>query len=202
MKEPNHVLAAVGYLVHGWSVFPLCHPDHRGWGGPFHRDQCSRPGATPVIPWADYLHRQPKPAEVWQWWSWNDHYNIGLALGRSSGLLAIEVNGPAEERALRQISAGELPLTVCFATAGGCRRLLYCATTGEPCESVDVATGAAPLRIRGEREYTAIPPSWHVSGPRFAWEKGCGPDDRAVTPAPPWLLAILRRGKDQENIRK
>jgi hypothetical protein len=196
MNQAGLLSAALEYLARGWAVFPLCPPDHGGWVGPDHLETCRRPGKCPVIEWKQYKWRWPDPADLRQWWGWNSCFNIGLALGRVSGLVGIDVDGPAEERTLRKISGGDLPPTLAFGTGGGGRRLLYAVPAGTPCATRAIRTAGKRLHLLGAGSQTVIPPSLHVSGRRYTWEAGFGPAEVAVAPAPAWLLDAFAR-KDE-----
>jgi hypothetical protein len=54
------------------------------------------------------------------------------------------------------------------------------------------AEGGRPLTFLAKGSQTAMPPSRHKQGGRYAWLAGHGPDEIALAPAPAWLVETLR----------
>ncbi len=103
--------AALGYLAGSWSVLGIC-PAHHSGVGKSHGKTCASPGNRPWPnggQWKEYQERLPTTTEVEQWWQDNPYLNVGLALGPVSGLVRIDIDGPAGEAALLTL-AGEVPL--------------------------------------------------------------------------------------------
>ena len=55
-----------------------------------------------------------------------------------------------------------------------------------------VETLGPGLDIRGDGGYVIVPPSLHASGKRYTWELSHLPDETALAPMPPWLLALCQ----------
>jgi hypothetical protein len=71
--------AALAYLARGWSVLPLCPPDHVGVG---RGHDCDSPGKRPLVPWKEFQDRLPTEREVRDWWRHWPNANLGVALDR------------------------------------------------------------------------------------------------------------------------
>src|SRR5262245_23325048 len=113
--ESGCLAAALEYLRRGWSVVPACAPDPVGVGRS-HGRRCSSPGKAPLIPWRPYQDRPPDEADLRAWWAGWPNANVAVVLGPVSGLVGIDLDGPAGERLLREVSGGEVPATLAFHT--------------------------------------------------------------------------------------
>src|SRR5882724_2702129 len=70
--HPACLQAALEYLGRGWSVFPLCPPDHKGTSGE-HQTRCSSPGKAPMWPWQRYQTTPPTAKELELLWARDPH---------------------------------------------------------------------------------------------------------------------------------
>lgn len=157
--------AAIEYLARGWSVIPLCPPDHQRMSG-HHETSCKSPGKAPLLPWEDYQRRLPRAAEVRLWWDRWPGANVGVCLGPVSGLLGVDIDGPEGEALLIELIGGEenLAPTLKFRTGGGVRYLFAHPAEEVPNRSFKDAAGKEILRIQGRGCQTVMPPSIHASG--------------------------------------
>lgn len=163
--------AALAYLAAGWCPIPLCPPDHVGVGKG-HGKTCESPGKAPLVrEWSSFA-RLPTPDEVREWWRRRPNANVGVVMGAVSGMVGLDVDGPAGEAAWEKVrAAGTFPApTAAFRTGGG-RRLLFAIHSG-----LLVAIGRqklegehAELRLLGEGSQTVVPPSRHPSGGYYEW---------------------------------
>jgi hypothetical protein len=160
---------------------------------PDHLDRCTNPGKVPWYKWKDLQERLPTEDEVRNWWRRHPDANLGLALGYVSGLVRVDVDGPAGEAELQRLSGGDLPATL--ELTGGrpdSRGLLYRIPDG-----TKVKTTAKPLsvgeelRLQAHGAQTVLPPSRHASGRLYAWRPGHGPGEIKPALAPAWLLSAL-----------
>jgi hypothetical protein len=160
--------AALRYVARGWSVLPLCPPDHAGVGAE-HSRRCDSPGKAPLVPWKAYQSRRPTTDEVCDWWDTWPTANVGVVMGPVSGLVGIDVDGEGGERRLAEFSGGDLPETLEFSTPNG-RRLLYAPGGGlfyPP--GLDLSGAAGEVRLLGQGSQTVMPPSRHKSGEVYRW---------------------------------
>jgi hypothetical protein len=114
-----------------------------------------------------------------RWWNRLPDSNLGVATGAASGIVVIDVDGPAGEAALRELNL-RLPPTLEAATGRG-RHIFLAAPSGAPSK-----TFSANLSVRGDGYYVVAPPSLHVSGKRYSWANSL-----PIAPAPAELLALL-----------
>lgn len=190
-KVPPCLAAALDYLERGWSVLPLCPPDHQGVSGQ-HEQICRHPGKVPLGSWKEYTQRLPRPAELKLWWNRWRNANVGLALGPVSGLVGLDLDGSAGEAILENLlsaAGGTLPPTLEFVTPGGGRRLLF--AHNDPLPNEEYHLGDGELRVLAQGRQTVMPPSLHHSGGVYAWVDGGRPDEIEPAPLPEWLLQLL-----------
>ena len=102
----------------------------------------------------------PRPEELRLYWARNPKSNVGIALRRVSGLVALDFDGPEGEK-LRQSLA--LPPTLEFATANGYRCLFRHPLEDLPIKSVS-QQGKEAVRLLTRGSQTVMPPSVHPSG--------------------------------------
>lgn len=179
--------AALAYAARGWLVFPV-HGIRDGvctCGKP----ECSSPGKHPRTR-KGFKDATTSAAKIQTWWNnWPDS-NIGIATGKESGLLVLDVD-PGGEDSLYELSEGEIPQTAQQETGRG-THYLFKYPDFEIRGSVRKWPG---LDIRAEGGYIIAAPSLHLSGARYEWAQS--PD--ALSPAPDWLLETLKPTKKTEE---
>jgi putative DNA primase/helicase len=181
-----------------WSVLAVCPPDHAGVGRA-HGRHCQSPGKAPWGPWKQYQDRLPIEDELRRKWHDNVSLNVGLALGPVSGLVRVDIDGPAGEQRLLRLSGGTVPPTIEFASgrSNGGRGLLYKIPPGVSLRTTVERAGQPrqELRFQARGAQTVLPPSRHPQGCLYAWVEGRGPWDIEPARAPDWLLAQLQPGR-------
>lgn len=192
--------AALDYLARGWSVLPLCPPDHVGVGKA-HRG-CGSPGKRPFFPdtgsgeWKQFQDERATEEQVRRWWGMHPGLNVGVALGPVSGLVGIDVDDEDGEELLGKLSGGEIPRTWEYTTGKG-RRLLYRLPEGVEVTSHAYkrpGTEIEILRFMGRGGQVVLPPSVHPNGSVYAWKTLCGPDDIEPADAPEWMRGAAPQG--------
>lgn len=164
--------AALMYLAHGWSVIPLCPPDHVGVGKE-HGRSCKSRGKAPLMAWAEFQTRIADEAEIREWWRHWPNANVGVVLGTISGMIGLDIDGPAGEAALASLSGNNLPETLEFVTPGGGRRLLYLCSDETKIRPFQLSGGdKQEVRLLGDGSQTVAPPSRHNTGGYYQWIKG------------------------------
>jgi hypothetical protein len=165
----------------------VCPPDHLGVGKA-HGRRCSSPGKAPLVAWKDYQDRPPTEADVRVWWTTWPNANVGVVLGPVTGLAGIDLDGPAGEELLREVSRGDLPETLSFRTGKG-QRLLYALPRGVAVVNRTFPREGGELRVLSGGTISVMPPSAHVSGKKYRWSARCGPGHLEPAPGPTWLCA-------------
>lgn len=186
---------ARAYGAHGWPVLPLHSP---GTGGCDCRRPCNSPAKHPRT--RNGLQDASADVDVIeQWWSMWPNANIGIATGRTSGLVVLDVDfrtGGDQSLAALTAKHGGLPETPCVATGNGLH--YYFEHPGEQvrCSAGRIGPG---LDLRGDGGYVVAPPSVHASGKPYTWLVACDP-----VPMPAWLttheLPTLRPVADTPDI--
>ncbi len=194
--------AALDYLARGWSVLPLCYPDHVGIHlvSKGHLANCSMPGKRPWIRWGEYEDKLPTKSDVDYWWKQLSSSNVGVALGPVSGIIRVDVEGPAGEVALLRKSNGDLPPTLEFRSGradGTGRGLLFGIPPGARLRSTyEKIAPNQELRFQARGAQTVLPPSRHKDGGLYEWTAGHAPGEIAIAPMPAWLLVELAEAKN------
>lgn len=184
--------AAAEYAALGLAVLPLCGPRHG----------CRHPGKVPVDLRTDrhlegwQTRGVPTPEEVETWLSLplGRRANLGCVMGRASGVVGVDVDGPEGEEGLRELSGGHLPDTWEYQTRPGRRRLIYALPEGVRIPS----TRPRPkLEILSDGAQAVLPPSLHPLGHRYTWVPGrdpwtFGPPAPAPGSCRPWATAPKR----------
>jgi hypothetical protein len=186
--------AALDYLARGWSVVPGCTPDHVGMRKA-HCAKCDSPGKAPWIKWKKHQDERPTETDVRGWWKDNCQANVGMALGPVSGLIRVDVDGPAGEARLAHISGGGLPPTLEFNSGrpNGGRGLLYAIPPGVELKTTsEKPKKGEELRFQAKGAFTVLPPSRHPEGTLYAWVPGHGPGEMEAAAAPAWLVEWLK----------
>jgi hypothetical protein len=187
--------AALDYLKRGWAPSACCPPDHARVGDA-HEKSCNSPGKAPWGTWKQFQDRPPTEQELRKKWNDNKFLNVGIFLGPVSGLVRIDIDGAAGEAMLAELSGGELPATLEFSSGGGGRGLLFGIPAGVTIKTTPIKGDAGRLhqevRFQAKGAQTVMPPSRHVSGRRYLWKPGRGPDQIDAALLPPALVELMR----------
>jgi P4 family phage/plasmid primase-like protien len=187
-KKPPHDLlaAALQYAALGLSVVPVHTIKHGGSCSCKEGKSCGRPGKHPRTLHGIHDATRNRAAIESFWTRWPDA-NIGIATGHASGIVVIDVdprNGGLETFEELQAELGPLPETPMVLTGGDGAHLLF----DLPPITVRKHTAGPGVDVLDEGCMMVAPPSLHVSGKRYSWEKGLCLDDikRASLPRS-WL---------------
>jgi putative DNA primase/helicase len=179
----------------GWSILAICPPDHMSVGEK-HAQHCKSPGKAPWGKWKEFQDRLPTEDEIRRKWSDNPTLNVGVALGPVSGIIRVDVDGPAGESRLLELSGGTMPPTLEFTSgrSNGGRGLLFRIPDGVAVRTTVEQRGAPKqeLRFQARGAQTVLPPSRHPEGCLYAWVPNRGPWEIEVTLAPAWLVAQIQ----------
>lgn len=172
MEKQNALLqSALWYLSEGFSVVPV------------------KKDKTPLVKWQEYQHKRATEEEITSWWTQWPEANIAVVTGRISDLTVIDWDNKGEA-----LPEGWEYDTPTVASGGGGKHWWF-----RYQEGVTNKTRFLPFfDIRSEGGYIIAPPSIHVSGTPYTWEKPFGPVERMRIPAA--LLKKMGEGeaKDKE----
>lgn len=166
--------AALLYCSRGWAAIPLCPPDHVGVGLRHAKDcKAGSWGKAPLVGGWTSFAAPPSAAELRFWWRQWPNANVGIVMGKVSGLVGVDVDGEAAETELLHVAADSgLPPALFFRTpgAGNRRRLLFRLLEGQSLPISFLAYGEKQeLRLLGDGSQTVAPPSRHQRGGYYEW---------------------------------
>ena len=189
-KPKTPLEAALAYARRGWPVFPLHHADaHRGCSC-IDALKCRSPGKHPRTR-KGLKDATTDAAQIRRWWQLYPLANVGLAMGRKSGLVALDVDprsgGDASLCELLE-RYGELPNTLESITGGGGSHLFF-AHPGVTFKNSSSVLGEG-LDVKTDGGYVVAAPSLHASGKRYEWRTR-----RSPSSMPGWLLKLLTTEK-------
>jgi len=183
----DNLQAALELAERGWRLVPLHTPsgDHCDCN----RTNCPSPAKHPRI--TDWPNRATAvPEQVAEWWRMWPAANIGVATGRESGIVVVDVDPRhgGDETLLRLTEQhGLLPAGPICSTGGGGWHYYY----RHPGGRVLSRTVAPGIDIKGDGGQVVAPPSVHASGVSYEWCDGAGPDTPLPEP-PDWLLLMMQ----------
>ena len=152
-------------------------------------ETCDHPGKHPCTP--NGVKDATTDRTVIKAWfnKWPDA-NIGIATGRRSGILVLDVDGNVGKASLEELQAerGRLPKTVTVLTGKGRHQYFRC---GDDKVRNSVGSLGKGIDVRGDGGYVVAAGSVHVSGVIYRFVDERTPDDIAVAPAPKWLLDLV-----------
>lgn len=185
---------ALEYASWGWAVFPVHTPKPDG-SCSCHHKECSRIGKHPRIS-QGRNGATTDPETIERWWDvWPDA-NIGIATGKESGLVALDVDDGGED----SLAGHALPDTIEQITGSGGRHLIYARPSDEFRYKTRVKF-LPGLDSRADGGYIVAPPSLHASGERYDWEGSSDPTEGVAPNAPPdWFLDAIREQPLDESL--
>jgi hypothetical protein len=173
MADNNHIDAALRYVHQGWPIFPL-------------------QGKQPLKGSAGFKDATTSTAAVYDWWTHNPAYNIGL--GIPDWMIVIDVdprNGGLAAIEKLQQDYGWLPQTRCAVSGRGDGGLHYYYLRPDiPLVGNLNRAGYAGIDIKKQPGYVVLPPSTHPdTGRPYRWVD----EDCPVAPPPDWLAVVAAR---------
>jgi len=184
-------VAALAYTQRGWAVLPL-YSTQDGACTCAKGDSCKSPGKHPIL--AGGVHGATSDEdEVARLWREYPGANIGIATGRASGLVALDVdprNGGRETMKLLAGTIGPVPPTVYAHTGGGGSHRLFC-YPGGPLPTRHAPAGLSGVDVQSDGAYIVAPPSRHASGQCYRWREGRDPASLSLAALPDaWLMRL------------
>lgn len=177
--------AALAYAEIGWPVLPLHTPVD---GGCSCRNQdCKSVGKHPRTR-NGRDDATTDATTIKKWWSQWPSANIGILTGTESGIISLDIDGPAGEA---YIEARELPDTAEQITGRGRQNIFR--RPSEPTKSKTGLFGPdSKIDVKADGGYIVAPPSLHYTGKNYTWELSSNPlEGQEIAPAPAWLLDMI-----------
>ena len=173
-NKPMMVEAALAYARQGWRMLPVHTVDGNGCCS-CGLAECSSAGKHPVG------HLAPRgvkdasddPDTIRAWWATFPTANIGLATGRASGVVVLDVdkeNGGLDTLARLESEHGVLPPAPRVRTGGGGVHHYFRYPEGVDRLGNSVSKIGMGVDVRADGGYVVAPPSTHRSGASYAWE--------------------------------
>lgn len=188
---------AADYIRRGFKVVKLhwfrddggctCdNPEHRAGGS--QQKQC---GKHPVF--KRWQENACDDEEVVSEWAYTGRpFNLGVQLGKKSGIIDVEWDSEAAKLFAEQMGVTEIE-TPTFTSGRSEHRLFLWNDVMDAMNSgvvkpggLEVRTGAGDSGIQ-----SVFPPSWHWSGVQYRWKDGFGLDDVPIQPLPDHLLRLV-----------
>lgn len=160
----------------GWRLVPLHSPLKTGCSCQ-RGVACPSPGKHPRT--AHGAHDASRhPEQIANWWHAWPCANVGLATGRASDVIVLDLdprNGARATFLVLECELGCLPPTVEAETGGGGTHLFFQSPGFERARG----TMGAGVDVKFEGGLTVLPPSLHASGSAYRWRASCSPFERA-----------------------
>jgi len=163
--------AAIAYARAGWPVFPLAGKI------PYEGSRGHRDAATDV-------------EHIRAVWTEHPKANIGLATGRTSGVLVVDMDVPKGYFGLKELQEqyGQLPETRTVHTAsGGLHLYFHYPQDGFTYPNTVGLAEKIGVDVRSEGGYVVLPPSKLYGRLTYSWAT----DQTPIAPLPDWLHALL-----------
>lgn len=182
---PTPLEAALAYARRGWRVLPLHGVTDRGACTCLWRD-CTSPGKHPRTAHG-VKDATTDEAQIRKWWeTWPDA-NIGIACGRESGIVVLDIdprNGGEESLARLIEKHGELPTTAtCTTGSGGAHHYFK-----YPKEGIRKKVLEPGIDLISDGGYVVAPPSVHESGNGYSWLESLGKFELEAMPG--WFRKV------------
>jgi hypothetical protein len=142
------------YLDKGWSIFPV----HIIWN-----EKEKKFDKKPAVAWKTYQDRQPTEEELHSWFDKPKYNGIGLATGKISRVVVVDVEANATSEDLIGINSAFVVSTI----SGG--KHFYYKWPGHNIGNAAKIEGR-PVDFRGDGGYVVLPPSG-CNDRQYKWEQ-------------------------------
>jgi putative DNA primase/helicase len=195
-KTPTRVKSrkanALQYAARGLRVVRM-HPVRDGRCACAEGNACDRPGKHPSTPHG-VKDATTDRGQIKSWWA-DPNANVGIATGRESGILVLDIdprNGGAESLKRLEKELGPLPDTIAAITGGGGRHLIFKHPSFPVRNDTTGKLLGLGIDILSDGCIMVAPPSRHASGKRYRWQEGKSPNDIEPATLPETWLDRLR----------
>lgn len=161
---------ALGYAKRGWAVFPVFGIENGQCT--CGRLDCGSAGKHPMTN-NGYKAATTDARQIISWWTENPNANIGIATGKISNLIVVDVDVGREKVGLESLEElereyGQLPKDFVVRTGGGGLHIFLAADDRDVCNSAGRV--GLDIDMRGDGGHVVVPPSLHLSGKTYSWE--------------------------------
>lgn len=178
-----------------FKIFPLHYITKEGFCSCGYSD-CSSPGKHPRTK-NGLLNASNALKDVEGWWTGKNTYsNIGIATGKASGIVVLDIDGPEGNESLAKLieEQGEVLPPTLTATTGKGLHFYFKIDDAIPVRNSASKLGKG-IDVRGNGGYVVAPPSNHVSGRKYTWVNA----EREPAYCPGWLLDLMVEENKDEN---
>jgi hypothetical protein len=163
------------------------------------RPDCRTPGKHPSGGEGWQNRATADEDQIAEWFATGERMNIGIKLGRDSGIVDVEVDGPEAQETLTRFGLDQIPTPTYRARRGEHRLFRYHArlpdTAVVKVDDLEVRIGGG-----GKASQSVAPVSWHGSGIQYQWLEGLSIDDCQPAELPhEFLEAILNNSRVRGN---
>jgi hypothetical protein len=182
--------AAALYAAKGWRALPINGLREDGKTCTCHYGTaCGTPGKHPVHPKWQRIATTDEDTLA-DWFDGVTNANIGVALGKESGIVDIEWDDEAGKETAEKFGL-HLVETPTYISHRSEHRIFR--FDDRLPEQAVIKIGGLEVRIGGggKGAQSVFPPSIHASGVRYRWKYGFGPDEVDVAEIPPQLMQAI-----------
>jgi hypothetical protein len=143
--------------------------------------------------WHGVADARAEVGKVTAWWRHWPEANIGIATGRVSGLVVLDIdprNGGNEGLIDLQREHGQLPETAIANTGGGGKHLYFKHPGDREVKNCAALGGFSGLDLKADGGYVVASPSNHQSGGSYLWDMAFHVVDIPLAPCPGFLLKL------------
>ena len=200
-KKISRKSRALEYAPLGLRVVPM-HTIEDGHCSCEAVSDCPRPGKHPITRHG-VNDATTDDEQIVKWWTEHPNANIGIAAGRASRILVLDIdprNGGTETLQRLEKELGPLPETVTSNTGGGGEhRIFKYPNFSVRKDSAGKLLGPG-VDVLSDGCIMVAPPSRHASGNRYRWQDGKSFRDLEPVPLPdPWLNRLRGNAAAQSD---
>ncbi|WP_338834089.1 phage/plasmid primase, P4 family [Bradyrhizobium septentrionale] len=153
--------------------------------------ECAKPGKHPITSRGVKDATTDRKA-IKQWWTANPDANIGIATGKISNLVVVDIDGEEGKHSFGELvkKHGKLPRTPKVKTGNGVH---YYLRPGDKLVRNSVSDLGKGIDIRGDGGYVVAPGSVHQSGKLYDFVSGRDLSDIEIAKVPKWLRKAIAK---------
>lgn len=188
--------AAAAVARRGWKVVKLYGVRDNATCTCHKGKDCGTPGKHPAGG-ADWPARATDDEDdISDWFDYGDdnenmRVNVGVRLGKSSGIIDVEVDGPEAEATLKKYGLDKID-TPTYRASRGCHRIFLYEDDLPDVGVVKVDQLEVRLGGGGKAAQSVMPSSWHRTGIQYLWLPGMSPEEVEPAPLPPEFKAAVK----------